>query len=290
MERDREVFCDSCREVLGGSTAIAAAVYARLGGNATLSALVGDDERGRFLRQRLSAAGVSVSALGSTDRAATGVTVNVVNEGTRSQITYPGAIALFGGPDAASLEGFHHVHVSGPYGMRAFLPRVAEFLQAAKEKGATLSLDTQWDASRKWRHLEDWLPLVDYLFVNSDEARSISGVDDEAGAWTVLSGRTANPIVKLGPRGAYAGGRAYPGIRVTLVDPTGAGDSFAAGFLEAKIGRGVGFEEAVDCALAAGAAACLYEGGEPPGNFVDLVAQARAGARGGGILSLSTAV
>ena len=68
-------------------------------------------------------------------------------------------------------------------------------------------------------------------------------------------------IVKLGPRGAYATGRRQEPFAVQVVDPTGAGDTFAAGFLYALHALGMSFDPALRFAAAAGAMACTYEGG-----------------------------
>lgn len=268
-QEDREVFCEGFAPALGGSTTIAAAAYARLGGKAGFCGLVGGDEYGRLVRAELSAAGVSTRLLRVSRAERTGVTVNLVRGSTRTQVTYPGTLATVDESRAilAALPRFSHLHVSGIYGTPAFLPRLASLLDAARAAGLSTSLDTQWDPSEAWRGVEDWLPRLGYLFVNEDEAlslaRRLSGaaVAGHEDAWAILAERTACPIVKLGSRGAYASGRAFPPFSVSVVDPTGAGDSFAAGFLFATLDRGLGLEEALRFAQAAGAVACSYAGG-----------------------------
>jgi len=46
-------------------------------------------------------------------------------------------------------------------------------------------------------------------------------------------------VVKLGARGVWAGGRVHPARPVRAVDPTGAGDAFAAGYLVGGVGLGL---------------------------------------------------
>jgi len=272
---DREVFCRGFETTLGGSTAIAAAAYARLGGKAEFCGLVGKDEYGELVRSRLAEAGAGISMLRASRESGTGVTVNLARASTRTQITYPGTLAIMDESAAAlgRLGRCAHLHISGAYGTPRFLPRIAELLRAARGAGLSTSLDTQWDPSELWPGLDEWLPLLSYLFVNEDEAASIARLlggkggagsrekRDAAENWRVLAGRTACPIVKLGARGAYAGGKAYAPLEVEVVDATGAGDTFAAGFIFATVEEGKGLDEAMSFAQAAGALACTYAGG-----------------------------
>lgn len=268
---DREVFCEGFAAAAGGSTLLAAAGYARLGGAAEFCGLAGEDHYGREIAAGLAAAGVGSRLLRMTRDVATAVTLNLVRGSTRTQVTFSGTLGAM--DEAARLVaelesgavGFAHLHVSGVYGMPRFRSGVRGLLEAARRAGLTTSLDTQWDEREEWEGLDSWLPLLDFLFVNADEARSITGRADPAAAWRDLSGRTSRPIVKLGPEGAYAGGRAYPPCRVEVLDPTGAGDTFAAGYLYATIEEGRGPDEAMRFAQAAGAIACTYAGGLGPG-------------------------
>jgi sugar/nucleoside kinase (ribokinase family) len=265
---DREVFCEGCRATLGGSTALAAAAFARLGGEADICGLVGEDEYGELARRELAAAGVGTGLLRAAGGERTGLTVNLVRASTRTQATFRGSLASFDGAAAfsARLRDYAHLHISGVYGTPRFVPRVAELLRAAREAGATASLDTQWDPSEDWGPIAEWLPLLDVLFANEDEARSIarrlgSGARDAEEASAFLAGRTALPFVKLGPRGALVGGRRVAPFPIEVLDPTGAGDACAAAFLLASKVEGLAVEDAARFACAAGAIACTYAGG-----------------------------
>ena len=271
-QEDREVFCGGFAAALGGSTTIAAAAYARLGGRAEFCGLLGDDEYGRLVRAELSRAGVGTRLLRVSRAERTGVTVSVVYGSTRTQVTYSGCLARVDESEAIrrSLRRFTHIHVSGIYGTPAFLPRLASVLGEARSLGLSTSLDTQWDASGTWTCAEEWLPSLSYLFVNEDEARSLAGrlrgkpVAGYAEAWAALAERTACPIIKLGPAGSYAAGRAFAAYPVDVIDATGAGDAFAAAFLYATLEEGLTFGGAIALASAAGAVACTHEGGASP--------------------------
>jgi ribokinase len=262
---DREVFCEDFLATLGGSTTIAAAAYAHLGGSCDFFGLAGDDANGRLVASFLSDAGVGVGNLRITRETKTGVTVNLVRGSTRTQITYPGTLSIVDETDAIArtLASYSHIHISGAYGTPRFLPRVREVLAAARSAGLTTSLDTQWDPSEEWSHMDEWLPLLSFLFLNEAEAASLTGtgIGEEARAWAGLAERTERPVIKLGPRGAYANGRAFPAHEVAVVDPTGAGDTFAAAFIYASVEEGAPLDEAVSFAQAAGAVACGYAGG-----------------------------
>ncbi len=261
---DCEVFCSGFSRALGGSTALAAAVFARLGGSAAFCGLIGDDENGRFITERLTSAGVDTSLLHSTSESPTGITVNLQYGRERSQVTCRGTLAICCETDRAlqQLDRFCHIHISGPYGMPVFLPQISGFITAAKTAGKTVSIDTQWDPSGHWEGLDSWLPQIDLLFVNEHEAGSITGENDPKSAWQKLRKRTACPVVKLGADGVIVDGKIYPAIDVPVVDTTGAGDSFAAGFLFAVLEQGKTIPEAATFASCVSAVACTYAGGD----------------------------
>ena len=98
------------------------------------------------------------------------------------------------------------------------------------------------------KDLEPCLPHVDILFMNEDEARMVTGSSDPAvAAKMVLRKVAGTAVMKLGSRGCaiYTGdGKIVcPGFDVDVLDTTGAGDRFAAGYL-AALSRGATWPEA----------------------------------------------
>lgn len=95
-----------------------------------------------------------------------------------------------------------------------------------------------WIDSKK-PAVKELLGRVDILFVNEQEAQSLSGADGNVAAAKVLSGWGPSVVViKKGEHGAllYAGGKVYPFPaypKESIQDPTGAGDSFGGGFMGA---------------------------------------------------------
>lgn len=265
--RDREVSCSSFELTIGSSTAICSCAYASLGGEASFLGLAGQDEYGDFMVSGMKDFGIDTSLIMRTRKVKTGVTVNLIQEGSRTQVTYPGTIAEFGRDyiDLSLIDGYDHIHLAGLYLQENFLPGVEEVLEYAVRKGIGTSLDPQWDESERWRYMDKWMPLLDYLFVNEDEAISISGAGEPETACRKLSGRTSCPVVKVGPEGAilWKDGevKKVPGMKAEVIDTTGAGDSFDAGFLYAMLEMGKTPEDAAHFANAAGARSCGFAGG-----------------------------
>lgn len=259
---DCEVFCSDFSKTLGGSTCLAASVFARLGGNASLCGLIGEDENGTFIKNELLQLGIDTSLLQSKKKIRTGITANLIYGRERSQVTYRGSLAAFNDVSYAikALNRFSHVHISGPYGMPAFVPHIEKVLHSIKKAGKTVSIDTQWDPTEQWTHVDGWLSQADYFFVNKNEALSITKTQNIQKAYAVLQAKTPMPIIKLGSEGVFVKGKIYPAYDVPVVDTTGAGDSFAAGFLFAVMQLNMPYEQAVHFASAAAAIACTYVG------------------------------
>jgi len=260
---DREVLCAEYAAAVGGSTTICAAAYSTLGGRAEYCGLFGDDDNGRHMERMLRSAGVGLHLLRFTSECATGVTVNLVHASTRTQVTYTGTLSIVDETDTIKREirNYAHLHLAGIYPLDRFLPRVTEVLGAARAAGVTTSVTTQWDSTQEWKHLADWLPLLTYLFVNEEEARSITHRSCIEDAYADLAARTECPLITRGASGAFARGRTTPGVPVTVRDTTGAGDTFAAGFLFAVMEKHMPVDEAVRYGCAAGALSCTYTGG-----------------------------
>ncbi len=290
---DREVTAKTWDVVMGASTVICACAYASLGGNASFAGLCGRDEYGDFMVRGLAECGIDTSLVRRTDRVRTGVTVNMIHGNTRTQATYPGSIAEF---DASWLNGdtlarFNHLHLGGVYLETKLLPRITGLLADARSRGLTTSIDPQWDASEEWRYMDEWLPLLSFLFVNDAEAVSLAKAASPEEACRILAGRTACPLVKDGRHGAllWDGNCVVrvPVRAVEAVDTTGAGDTFDAAFLYATLEKNMQPREAAAFANAAAARSCLYIGGVTArSTYEDVIAfqNAAMGAAGPAVL------
>ena len=252
--------------VLGGSASITAAGCARLGLRTALLAAVGEDVFGRVVREALDARGVSLLAVPASG-VPTGLSVILAPPGEdRAILTLPGTIPALRPADVTDelLERVAHVHVSSLYLQPGLAAGLAGVFARARAKGVSTSLDTNWDPAQEWASIEAILAVTDVFLPNAAELRAITGASspDAAAAALVRAGTTV--VMKDGARGARAwwkGGEcAAPGRVVEVVDTIGAGDSFNAGFLAARLGGG-SIEEAVRWAAVAGSLSTRAAGG-----------------------------
>jgi sugar/nucleoside kinase (ribokinase family) len=113
--------------------------------------------------------------------------------------------------------------------------------------------------------MEEWLPLLSYLFINEDEALSFTRADCMEHAWETFSKKTSCPVIKAGEKGCLIGGENgmawIPAFPVEVVDTVGAGDAFDAGFLFGIKEKGKTIQEAARFGNAVGARNCMSVGG-----------------------------
>lgn len=257
----REQLVDHAELVLGGSGAIVAAGAARLGLDVAMVACVGDDALGHAMLDVLRAAGVDVSAVITDRDAPTGVSVGLARADDRAMLTATGALARLRTDDVPDdlLSMARHMHVASPFLQAGLAPG----LRALAGRARSTSLDTGWDPHERW---DVPLDAFDVLLPNADEALRLAGRSDGdvAGAALDLAARGPLVVVKLGRDGALAADGAeltrVPAPRVEAIDSTGAGDSFDAGFLVARL-LGEDLREALTLACACGALSTLRAGG-----------------------------
>ena len=232
-----EKLVDEARLVMGGSGGILACGAARLGLRVAMVAVVGDDLFGRFVREELEGRGVDTSAVVVAPSTPTGVTVVLSSPQDRAMLTMNGTIGDLRGsmvPDGL-MERTRHVHVSSFFLQRGLAPDLPVLFDDAHRAGASTSLDPNWDPSGEWDGgLMALLPQIDIFLPNGMEAMRLARISDLDQAIARL--RSAQMVVvKAGPEGAIAARAGevvrVPGIHRHVVDTTGAGDSFDAGFL-----------------------------------------------------------
>lgn len=221
---------------IGSSAVITACGAARLGLKTAFAGLVGDDLFGRFMLAAMAERGLDTSACVVDAAQATGMSVILSNPADRAILTYPGTIPLLRLEqiDLGLLRQARHLHLGSYFLLDALRPALPELFSAAKEAGLTISLDCNWDPSGQW-DMAGVLPMVDIFLPNRSEVLNISGEADFARGVAALGRMVPTMAVKLGAEGGVAlrGGESVraPALAVDVVDTTGAGDSFNAGFL-----------------------------------------------------------
>jgi sugar/nucleoside kinase (ribokinase family) len=218
----------------GGQAANFCAWVAELGSPVRLVTGVGDDDRGHSLVAGMKEFGVEVFPIWSTEPTGA-VAVLIGPNGERTMATQRGASVGLRPEDLRQqwFTGVRLIHVPA-YSL--FLDPLASATRAAiamvRMAGGLLSIDLSsaaglkaFGGARMASELSRIRPEV--LFATEAESATLG---------KPLEGLAAIPILKLGPAGARIGGRLIPAPQVRAVDPTGAGDAFAAAFCTSYLG------------------------------------------------------
>ncbi len=263
----RETIAEDISLTLGSASAIVACGLARLGNDVTFVSRVGKDDFGRFCLKALEGRGIRTDQVNVAEGSKTGVTIALSTGDDRALVTFPGAIAELRYADIPLniLEGKDHLHLTSYYLQSALRPDFPRLLDQAKRLGLTNSFDPNTDPKQgRDSKIFDVLEFTDVLFLNEPESLLLSGAGDAESAARKLSGYCPMVVIKLGPAGSIAvqDGELTrsDGFKVDVVDTTGAGDSFAAGFLHAyHLGAAIG--DCLQIANACGALSTRMPGG-----------------------------
>jgi sugar/nucleoside kinase (ribokinase family) len=223
---------------VGGSAGIFAAGAARLGLRTGLVACVGDDPLGAVMTDMLRDRGVDTDAVRRVAGERTGLTIHFLRDDDRAMLTERGAFAAVQASDAIAHLTARHVHIASLFLLPGLLRDGGALIDAAHAAGATVSVDTNDDPAGRFVR-PDWLTRADVLLPNEREAQALAGTGDVRAAARALAAGGALVAVKRGAGGALA----VAGDEVcevaapprTAVDAVGAGDSFDAGFLAARL-------------------------------------------------------
>ena len=253
--------------VVGGSAAITAVGAARLGLRVGLCAVVGDDDFGRVMTQRLADEGVDCRWVRVVPARATGISVILDQGRDRAILTALGAIDALDPSDLTSLgdRPARHMHLASYFLLaRSLREAVPQTLQRLRAAGVSTSVDTNWDPTQRW-HVDGLLGSVDLVLPNQAELAALTGVDGLDEGLRVIADLGSSVACKLGDRGAslLSSGRllhvdAAPSEG--YIDAIGAGDSFNAGFLCGRL-AGADLGDCLRLAVATGSLSTRGRGG-----------------------------
>jgi sugar/nucleoside kinase (ribokinase family) len=241
-----------------GSAGGTALVLSRLGAEVRSAGAIGTDAIGDALLALLRRDGIDATHLLRRDGVQTSASVLPIRpDGSRPAFHVVGANATYGPDDVtdALLDGATHLHLGGPEFLGG--EAAATILSRAKARGITTSADLlapgepgvlEWIAAA--------LPQLDYLLPNDEQAIGLTGADDLEAACRALLDRGVGCVAATrGGDGALLvdadGATAVPATAVEVVDTTGCGDAFSAGFLRGlALGRGRRDAARLGCATA----------------------------------------
>lgn len=262
-----EIMAEDFELTLGSASAIFACGMAKLGHDVTFISQVGRDDFGEFCLDALRAARIPTNNILRDGSIKTGVTISLSTRRDRALVTYPGAIASlnYGQLKMALLKGQRHLHMTSYFLQSSLRPSFPRIFQEARRMGLTTSFDPNSDPEHAWGEaIGDVLSETDVLLLNESEALQLTRAKSVQSALKVLGQRVSCAVIKLGPKGSLAikDGEvtSAPGFKVEALDTTGAGDSFAAGFVSAYL-RGESLAESLGAGNACGALSTLKAGG-----------------------------
>jgi sugar/nucleoside kinase (ribokinase family) len=277
---------------LGGCASNAAVDLQKLGIKTAVIGKTGDDGFGSFVVNEMEKNGVNVQGVikSKTSRTSASV-VSVHSSGERSFLHQIGANADLSAADIdfSFIRDSKILFIAGALLMPSFDGEpAAELLKQAKNAGIITVMDTAWDSTGKWMDkIAPCLPYLDYFIPSYEEAEMIAGKNDpEEIAGVFLDAGVKNAVIKLGSKGCLVKNNrgekelieAFKGI--TAVDTTGAGDSFAAGFI-AGLTKGWDIKKCCIFANAVGAHCVMKVGAttgiKPMNEILDFIKNAGKG-------------
>jgi len=224
----------------GGAAANVASWLTRTDANATIVAHVVDDPAGSALVGEFDALGVHHQNL-MVEKAHSGVVVVLVDPtGERTMFPDNGANSGLHLNDLPDLKAFNAVYLSGysPLDPQS-RPGVLAMITKIREAGIPIYFDPASVGGMMEVNLgqvKSWIALIDVLLLNEEEAMYLTGESDIDRALELLLADCPVVVIKRGAAGAIGSARGSSAVSVTalpttVVDTTGAGDSFAAGFI-----------------------------------------------------------
>ncbi len=256
--------------VPGGSACNTVVGVGKLGGKARFVGKCGNEQMGRFFENDLKRQNVEPLLLRSDSP--TGRVLSIITpDAQRSMFTYLGASAETR-PQDITKQFFENAAIVHIEGYLLFNPDlILQVLDTAQQCGAKISLDlASYNVVEESRELVDHIveSFVDILIANEDEAWAYTGHKNESRAIGALSEKAQIAVLKVGARGSFIAGdhqivRIQPQTGAAVIDTTGAGDLWAAGFLYGLV-NGYSMERCGQLGSACGFEVCQVVGANIP--------------------------
>src|SRR5436190_10627481 len=240
-ERGNVDFIEEIRLTVAGTAGGTVVDTAKLGLKSLAVGAVGDDEKADWVLMTLKKYGADVSAMQRLSGIPTSATIlNVRPNGERPALHVRGASDHFDVPPSAYEQVFDApiIHLGGT-GLLKRLdgPASLTLLKEAKKRGRTVTFDLIAASAETLTNVEPLLPFIDYFMPSIEEARDMSGRSSpEDCARFYLDRGTGCCVFTLGGEGAFYAHKdgtrlTSPAYEVKVMDTTGCGDAFDAGFI-----------------------------------------------------------
>lgn len=256
---------EEIRLTVAGTAAATAVNLANLGSEVSTVGVIGNDALGAFVKARLDQVGVSTEWLRTDPTLPTSATMLPIRrDGSRPALHVVSTNGSLNDQDLHPdlLNEIDLLHLGGS----CLLPGIdgkpsADFLCEAKSRGITVTMDFIPSRSNRTSDrlaIEPCLPFVDYVLPSDDDAFYLAGTgaDRHQAIDYYLEAGAKNVLITMGSDGVSISNRRkrdvrLPAFKVEVVDTTGCGDAFSAGFISSLV-HGGDLYEASEFALACG--------------------------------------
>jgi sugar/nucleoside kinase (ribokinase family) len=236
----------------GSNTAIG---LSALGISTALVTCIGEDMTASLLEMAWEKVGIDCRYVRRNAGMQTGVSVGLLDTACQPRFLHSSGASAGLTVESLDLEdmvanGARWLHTAGYFILPGLMnEKFPTFLKRARSLGITISMDVvespQMDTPS---YLWECLPLIDFFMCNQMEAHHLTGETDPWMAVSAFQSYGAQAvIIKLGAEGVLIVSPEFtgevPSMPGTVIDTTGAGDAFAAGFVASSLG-GKGIEEA----------------------------------------------
>ena len=237
---------EEIRLTVAGTAAGTSVDLAKLGASVLAMGAIGEDAAGNFIVDTMARYGIDTTGLVRKASVQTSATMLPIRpNGERPALHVLGANAELTLDDIGwdAIASARHLHFGGTY----LMPKLdgaptADVLRFARERGVTTTLDIiAIDRPDLLATIEPALPHIDYFMPGLDEARMICGLQDRHDVIRFFLDRgVGHTVFKMGGDGSSIAWRGddgvveeirLPAIETTVVDSTGCGDSYCAGFI-----------------------------------------------------------
>jgi sugar/nucleoside kinase (ribokinase family) len=269
---------EEIRVTAAGTAGGTAVDLAKLGADVACIGPIGDDTAGRVLRTLLSEHGVDVERMAVKPGQATPSTILPIRpNGERPSLHAPGAMEALTANDIdwELVAAADVLHIGGPDALGSFTVDVLpELLRFARDHDTVTTMDLLRTAVHP--QLMDVLrpswENTQYLLPNDDQICAITGLGDiRQAADMVRANGVGTVVVTRGGEGSLVVGEALveevPAFRIPVVDTTGCGDGYSAGFI---IGLCHGWNLPTAARLGTAASALVAQGLGSDAGIVDL--------------------